>query len=440
MSNAVLEDYERTRVPAQEGRGYFGLTLVFLGICIAIPSFLLGSALAASMGLKRAIACTFWGCVVATPVCLLASHVGTRTRLSTAMTLKFTFGSAGAKLISAIIAVDMFCWFAVNAEIFGSSLQYTVASILSATLSKPFLAVFAGILMTAVTIFGYRSVEKLAFLSVPLLAAVILTYFISTLTKNPFGEVLRQGSFAEPMSYATGISIVAGTFLSVSVLLPDFTRYSKSARHAAAAVILGLSLGLPPFVLMGSYLTAATRELDFVKVMLLHGWGIAAVLVIALTCWIHMNTDLYCASLNLAAIIPRTPKWKLTAFAGLAGTSVALFGIVSRYVPFLIVLSLVLPPIAGVYTADYWLRRNTYRSAQFQNVSRFQWMALAALAMGVAVGFLTTPRGEMGFGLFRLTYLPAIDSFLASFVSRWALEKVFVPVAQRESETLGKPA
>ena len=95
MSNAVLEDYERTRVPAQEGRGYFGLTLVFLGICIAIPSFLLGSALAASMGLKRAIASTFWGCVVATPVCLLASHVGTQTRLSTAMTLKFTFGSAG---------------------------------------------------------------------------------------------------------------------------------------------------------------------------------------------------------------------------------------------------------------------------------------------------------------------------------------------------------
>src|SRR5262249_41380086 len=152
-------------------------------------------------------------------------------------------------------------------------------------------------------------------------------------------------------------------------------------------------------------------------------WGPAAVLVIALTCWIHMNTDLYSASLNLAAIIPRTPKWKLTALAGLAGTSVALFGIVGRYVPFLIILSVVLPPIAGVYTVDYLLRRRLYRSGQFDGMARFRPVALGALVVGVVVGFMTAPRGEMGLGLFNLTFLPAIDSFLASFLSLWAFEK-----------------
>ena len=44
------------------------------------------------------------------PVCLLAAYVGTKSRLSTGMTLRFTFGVFGAQLISAMIAVDMFCW------------------------------------------------------------------------------------------------------------------------------------------------------------------------------------------------------------------------------------------------------------------------------------------------------------------------------------------
>ncbi len=130
----------------------------------------------------------------------------------------------------------------------------------------------------------------------------------------------------------------------------------------------------------------------------------------------------------------------MTAFAGLAGTTVALFGLVGRYVSFLIILSVVLPPIAGVYTADYLLRRRLYRSGQSDGMSRFRLVGLVALVVGVVVGFMTAPRGEMGFGLFRLTYLPAIDSFLASFLCLLAFEKTTSLWVQGESETLDESA
>jgi cytosine permease len=434
----LLEDYERKRVPTREGRGWFALTLVFLGICIAIPSFLLGSALVVGVGMRDAVGATFWGCLIATPISLLAAHVGVRSRLSTAMTLRFSFGNLGARFISAIIAVDMFCWFAVNTEIFGTSLRHTLLSVWSLGLNRPLLCVAAGILMTAVTIFGYRSVEKMAFVVVPLLAVVLSSYAIYMLTKHPLAEVLERGALGHPISYPTAISIVAGTSLSICVLLPDFTRYSKSAAHTAWAVILGLSLGLPPFILIGAYLTAATDEPDFIKTMLVSGWGLIAIVVVALTCWIHMNTDLYSASLNLSSIVPRMAKWKLTAFAGLAGTALALFGIVSRYVPFLIILSVVLPPIAGVYTGDYLVRRKVYETAGLENLSRLRPLTLAAWLLGVAVGFATAPKGEMGLGLFNLTTLPAIDSFLASFVAQLALVRLFSARVGAESETLGE--
>ena len=434
----VLEDYERKRVPVQEGRGLLGMTLVLMSLCVAIPSLLLGAALVEGMGLRRAITATLWGALVGTPVCILAAHVGVRSRLSTAMTLKFAFGTTGSKIISAIVALDMFCWFAVNTEIFGTSLRDSVESIWRLTLGKPALCVVAGILMTALTIFGYKAVEKFAYLAVPLLAVVLFSYLISSLMRSSFHEVVARPAFGIPMAYPVGVSIVAGTFLSVALLMPDFTRYAKNATQSSLAVIFGLTFGFPPFVLIGAYLTAVSQEKDFVKLMLTAGWGLAAVLIIVLTCWIHMNSCLYSASLNLAAIIPRIPKWQLTMGAGLAGTCIALLGIVDRYVPFLIVLSVVLPPIASVFAADYLLRKNLYRTGQPEGVDRFRPIAAVALFVGIMTGFITTPRGQMGLGLFNLTYLPAIDSFLAGFACQYLLGKMFTQKSRQEPQVIAE--
>src|ERR1700679_4047348 len=93
VASETLQDYERARVPSHRKRGSIGLTLVVMRLSVASPSLLLGSALVAGMGLKRAIVATLWGAIIGTPICILASYVGTQSRLSTAMTLKFSFGT-----------------------------------------------------------------------------------------------------------------------------------------------------------------------------------------------------------------------------------------------------------------------------------------------------------------------------------------------------------
>ncbi len=427
----ALVDYERSRVPAQQARGWFSLSAVFLGICVGIPPMVLGSNLAAGMGFHEAFSAIIWSSLIAMPICVLASHVGTKSLLSTGMMLKFAFGSLGARIISAIIALDMFCWAAMNMEIFTDSLRSTSGVAWATHLSKPSLSIGAGVLMIVVTIFGYRSMEKFAFLMVPALLGVVLTYFVYVLHTTSVHDVVARPAFGQPIQYATAISIIAGSYLNLSVLLPDYTRYSKGPLHSAIAVISGLCLGLPLFVLIACYLTAATKEPDFVKLMALQGWGSIVILVVAITCWFHMNSCLYSASLNLSAIIRRAPKWKLTIFAGVLATCVALFGIVARYVSFLVLLSISVPPISGVYTADYILRRNLYQSGPPEGIDRFRPVAIVALFTGILAGFMTTAREDMGFGFFHLTYLPAIDSFLASFACQLVLGKLLLERTQQ---------
>ncbi len=401
----------------------------------------LGSNLAAGMGFKVAFSAIIWGSLIAMPICVLASHVGTKSRLSTGMTLKFAFGSLGSRIISAIIALDMFCWAAMNMEIFTDSLRSSSGVAWAAHLSKPSLSVAAGLLMIVVTIFGYRSMERFAFLMVPALLAVVLTYFFYVLYTTSVHDVVARKAFSQPIQYATAVSIIVGSYLNLAVLLPDYTRYSKGPLHSAIAVVSGLCLGLPLFVLIACYLTAATKQSDFVKVMALQGWGSIVILVVAITCWFHMNSCLYSASLNLSAIVRRAPKWKLTIFGGVFATGVALFGIVARYVSFLVLLSVSVPPISGVYTADYILRRHLYQFSPPEDTHRFRPIAIISLFAGILTGFMTADRAEMGFGFIHLTFLPAIDSFLASFACQLVLGKLLRrQTQQKPQEEVGLPS
>ena len=435
VRDSALVDYERSRVPAQQARGWLSLSAVFLGICVGIPPMVLGSNLAAGMGFQKAFSAIIWSSLIAMPICVLAAHVGTKSLLSTGMTLKFAFGSLGAQIISAIIAADMFCWAAMNMEIFIDSLRNASGMTWAAHLSRLPLSIGAGILMTVVTIFGYRSIEKFAFLMVPALLAVVLTYFIYVLRTTSVSDVVARPAFGHSIQYATSVSIIVGSYLNLSVLLPDYTRYSKGPIHSAIAVSCGLCMGLPVFVLIACYLTAAAAEADFVKLMTLQGLGAIVILVVAITCWFHMNSCLYSASLNLAAIVRRTAKWKLTLLGGAFATAVALFGIVARYVSFLVLLSILIPPISGVYTADYLLRRHLYEYGSAEGLDRFRPIAIFALFMGIFTGFMTTAREDIGLGLFHLTYLPAVDSFVVSFVCQWALGRLLQRRPERKLET-----
>jgi cytosine permease len=422
MTAQTLEtDYARSQVPVEQGRSWFKLAAVFVGICVGIPPMVLGADLAAGMGLNKAISVTLWSSLIAMPVCLLAAYVGTKSRLSTGMTLRFTFGVLGAQLISAMIAVDMFCWSAMNMELFADSVGNEARMIWQIHLAKWGLLVGSGLLMTIVTIFGYRSIEKVSFLMVPALSGVVLTYFFYAFHKSEIHNVLARPAFGPPIEYFTALSVMVGSYLNLSVLLPDYTRYSKAAFDSAIAVILGLCLGLPIFVLLAAYLAAATGQPDFIKVMILQGWGSAVIVTVAVACWFHMNSCLYSASLNLAAIIPRVPKWKLTVAAGLLATVVTFVGIVAHYVSFLGIISVLMPPITGVYTADYLGRRKSYTGGDSESVSRYRLSAIASLCIGVLAGFMTTGRQNLGFGLFHLTHLPTIDSFLVSFACQLLL-------------------
>ncbi|GAI32783.1 unnamed protein product, partial [marine sediment metagenome] len=127
------------------------------------------------------------------------------------------------------------------------------------------------------------------------------------------------------------------------------------------------------------------------------------------------DNNLYSASLAFSVIFRRWPKWILTAIAGAIGIGLALWGIYGMFVSWLLILCVLIPPIAGIYIADYFfINRDFYKYENLPKTPKARWLMLVSWVAASFIAYCTT-AAPTGFGLFTITQIPAIDSFLIGF-------------------------
>jgi cytosine permease len=142
------------------------------------------------------------------------------------------------------------------------------------------------------------------------------------------------------------------------------------------------------------------------------GWTIPALIVLIFASWTTNDNNLYSASLGLSAIYPKIEKWKLAVVAGVLGTLLAIMGILDQFIPWLILLSIVIPPVAGIYIADHLaLNRKSKKIESGFNSTAFMVWIIASF-----IGYAATPIASQGLGLLTLTTIPALDSIVVAFV------------------------
>src|SRR5690606_35608795 len=96
---------------------------------------------------------------------------------------------------------------------------------------------------------------------------------------------------------------------------------------------------------------------------------------------------------------------------------VAALDIMDHFVRFLLFLGICIPPIAGVYIADFFfLRRRRYAVEMLDGERRISRSAFAAWILGSLVGYGSTHEVIAG------STVPACDAMVIAFVSYLALK------------------
>jgi len=432
----IFIDYEREPVPDQFGKTWFEMGIVWVGIGMCLAALMIGGVVGNGLNLKLAAGAILLGTIVLTVVSSLCSVVGADTRLSTAMIGRFAFGDVGVYVAAFILALGCYGWFAVQLGLFGETAVTGVNLITGTKVSSNIFIVIGGILMMITAIYGYRGIAILSKIAVPALSVLLLVSLIRVLDDNPWSKLVTEPPPGDPMPFGVAASIIAGSFMVGAVIGPDITRYAKNRKHAVGASIFGFLIGFTIMLYLGSVLAHAVGEWDAVKIMVGLGWGLIAMVVLILAQWTTNDNNLYSAALNFSVMFRAWPKWKLTLIAGILGIIIGVLGIYGRFVGWLLILSATIPPIGGVYVADYFLfHRNMYTFENLSKMPKWRPLMFSAWAGGALVAFCTT-HPPSGFGLFRLTGVSAVDAIVVAVLLQVILTSLFRKLKGKWPETL----
>lgn len=420
----LVEDYAVTPVPEALSTNGLKVGLINSTLCLTLPSMVVGAELSMALGFKLAIS----ACLIASAMLVLlgtlTGQVGSNTKVSTYVILRFPFGNIGASLISLVFAFSMFGWFGINIALFGQAGAGLVKE-LGATLSPNGGMIIGGLLITVTGIFGFKALDILSLLLVPVLGAVVVLLYLRALEQYSVSELMAIPAQDNILDLGAGISMLVGGMITICTAQPDLTRYTRTLADSFWAVFLPFSLA-QPFVIIGVGLGAiAYQDSDVIGLLLKFGLGLWAFLMIISSSWIGNAINLYGCSLSLATVIRGIAKWKLVVVTGIAGTIAGLLGIMDHIAGFLVLLSVIVSPVAGIYILDFfWFNRGHYAIDQIYKLPDYRWRGLLALLIGVAVGFITMQE------ILQITTLPSLDALLSAMLVYGLLSTRVLKVAK----------
>ncbi|WP_407270421.1 cytosine permease [Radiobacillus sp. PE A8.2] len=421
----VVKDYEREPVPQDKRKGWFVLSIVWLGAIVALSAIILGGTLAGGLTMPQAIIATFIGTFLLAVLSALCGLVGAKTNLSTALVSTFALGRYGAYAVSVVIAIALFGWFGVQLDLFGASLAQVIDNAFGVEINTKLLVLIGGILMTTTAVIGYKAIEKLSIVAIPLLGILIVASLFKVVNGSSESQVL-DNLFGEPLTIGVAVSMIIGSLAVGAIIGPDISRYAKTPKDAVISSFVGFFAGFSLVLIASIIIAKATTQVDIVAIMLNLGWGTGALLVLILAQWTTNDNNLYSSALGFSVIFKKIPKFVLTIIAGVIGTALAIGGIYDNFIPFLTFLSTLIPPIGGIYVADYFANKQKYSFDNLDNMTAVSVPGISVWVIAALVAFMTTPAPN-GFGLFTLTGASGFDAFLVALVLQFVVSKV-VPV------------
>ncbi|WP_305810445.1 cytosine permease [Photobacterium leiognathi] len=375
---AADNNYSLGPVPLTARKGVASLTMVMLGLTFFSASMWTGGSLGTGLSFDDFFLAVLIGNLILGIYTSFLGYIGASTGLSTHLLARFSFGTKGSWLPSALLGGTQVGWFGVGVAMFAIPVHKATG------IDTNVLIVASGILMTVTVYFGMSALMILSAIAVPAIA-LLGSYSVVGAVESIGGvDQLKMMKPVDPIDFPVALAMVVGSFVSAGTLTADFVRFGKKPRSAVLVTMVAFFLGNSLMFIFGAAGAAVTGHSDISEVMIAQGLLIPAIIVLGLNIWTTNDNALYASGLGFANITGLPSKY-ISVVNGLIGTLCALW-LYNNFVGWLTFLSLAIPPIGGVIIADFFINRKRYQDftkAEFKTVN---WAGMLAIAIGVAAG------------------------------------------------------
>ena len=313
--------------------------------------------------------------------------IASRSGLNTVLMGRFCFGEAGSRLSDFLLGFAELGWYAWGTATVAIVLVKMLGLAEGFTLP---LMVFFGMGFSITAIIGYKGLDVLSRVSVPLMfVLLIVSMYIATQHVGGFSglaAVIPQ----QTMTVSAAITMVFGTFASGATQATNWTRLSRSGRIAVTASVVSFLLGNGLMIVAGAWCAMVYQQADIVEVMMLQGLSFAAVVMLCLNLWTIQGPTIYNVAAATCHLVRSERRRTMTLLAAAVGVLLAMGGMYEMLIPFLVLLGSVIPPIGGVIMADFWFRhRGKYPALASVQLPRYNLAGLTAYAVGALLAYLS---------------------------------------------------
>ena len=423
----------------------WNIAALWIGMSVVITTYTLaGGFIEAGMNWWQAMITILLGNTIVLIPMILNAHAGTKYGVSFPVLSRAAFGTKGANVPAMLRAIVACGWFGIQTWIGGTAIDALMSVMWSgwanlfdgATILE--VAVHTWIafflfwgIQVVIILKGVEGIKYLETWSAPLLLIGGLVLLVwAAWRAGGLGLVLSESSALQNQQnnfwhiFPGALTASVGYWATLSLNIPDFTRYARSQKSQMVGQALGLPLTMTAFAFIGVAVTSATlliygvaipnpvdlmARFDSVLIVLF-----ATAVIFAAQLTTNMAANVVSPSNDFSNLNPKLISYVtgglITAVIGVLMMPWKVMASMGAYIfTWLIGYSGLMGAIAGILICDYWVLRkqrlslvDLFRTNGIYSYSNgVNWRAMIALVLAIAPvvpGFIkaaVTPGGQV---------------------------------------------
>lgn len=403
--------------------GTWNYAALWISMSLCIPTYMLASSLiGGGMNWWQAILTIFIGNTIVLIPMILNGHAGAKYGIPFPVFARASFGTKGANIPAILRAIVACGWFGIQTWIGGTAIYYMIRAwspslpeISTDTLfpnAVPFICFLAFWLLNMFIVYlGVESIRKLlVFKAIFLPVAALALLFWAISAANGLGPILDQPSKLSGPAFWNyffpALTGMVGFWATLSLNIPDFTRYAISQKAQIKGQAIGLPSSMTLFAFIGVVVTSATVIVfgttiwdpvqlagKFENKMMV---SFAMIAVAISTLATNIAANIVSPANDFSNLSPKKINFRMGGYiTGVIGILIFPWKLVADptgYIfTWLVGYSSLLGPVGGIMIADYYFIRKQQldvaelysHKGQYSFTNGFNKYAIIALLLGI---------------------------------------------------------
>jgi NCS1 family nucleobase:cation symporter-1 len=451
--------------PADRTWNLWHIASLWVGMSVCIPSYMLASSMiGAGVSWRASLLAILLGNAIVLVPLIIHAHAGTRYGIPFPVFARAAFGVRGTHVPSLLRAVVACGWFGIQTWIGGLAIHALVGILwpgfhalgggwrfMDHTAAE-FLSFAAFWAMNLYFVWaGTDSIKWLETASAPLL--ILLCLALLAWGASVAGGLSGMLAGADRLETAGSgrrsivtllpwVTAMVGYWATLSLNIPDFTRYARSQRDQVLGQALGLLATMPFIAFVGVAVTGATvvrygeviwNPVDLLARLTSESGNpaiglVSMVAILVATLTTNIAANIVAPANSFANFAPRRVSFRLGGLiAGLIGVLIVPWTLLDLYQTWLLSYSGLLGAVGGVTMCDYVVVRRGVLVVEdlYAPAGRYTYRngvnraAMAALAAGIATALVGAVEPRLRFLFDGAWFSAALVSFVVySFLMR----------------------